>query len=163
MIYIKLDDEMQLTITVDEPIYRGDNLSNKVVYLIPTVVHEMDMTDSTLFLSYISPDGIVDTCVLTRMEDPYNDTYLQYMIPITCKMTVCTGDICTWITAYSGPPLNPKIAKSSECILCVRDSKNLDDRLCDEQLSAIYALREHAAAMDGIVKDIQAELDKKQI
>lgn len=38
MIYIKLDDSMNLVITVNEPIYRGDNLNQKIIYLIPLQV-----------------------------------------------------------------------------------------------------------------------------
>lgn len=43
MIYIKLDDSMNLVITVNEPIYRGDNLNQKIIYLIPLQVGEIDM------------------------------------------------------------------------------------------------------------------------
>ena len=35
MLYIKLDSVMHLVVTQREPIYRGDNLSHKVIYLIP--------------------------------------------------------------------------------------------------------------------------------
>ena len=40
MIYIKLDESMNLVMTVNEPIYRGDNLNQKIVYLIPLQVHK---------------------------------------------------------------------------------------------------------------------------
>lgn len=42
MLYIKLDDDMDLTITVNEPIYRGDNLNQKITYLVPKLVNEID-------------------------------------------------------------------------------------------------------------------------
>lgn len=32
MIYIKLDESMNLVMTVNEPIYRGDNLNQKITY-----------------------------------------------------------------------------------------------------------------------------------
>lgn len=47
MIYIKLDDSMNLVITVNEPIYRGDNLNQKIIYLIPLQVGEIDMLTAT--------------------------------------------------------------------------------------------------------------------
>ena len=36
--YIKLDSDMNLSVTVNEPIYRGDNLNRKIIYLIPAVI-----------------------------------------------------------------------------------------------------------------------------
>ena len=47
MIYIKLDESMNLVMTVNEPIYRGDNLNQKIVYLIPLQVGEVDMLAAT--------------------------------------------------------------------------------------------------------------------
>ena len=35
MIYIKLDKNMQLEMTAREPIHRGDNLSKKIIFVIP--------------------------------------------------------------------------------------------------------------------------------
>lgn len=46
MIYIKLDSEMDLAITVNAPIYRGDNLANKITYLIPESVGELNVEAS---------------------------------------------------------------------------------------------------------------------
>lgn len=42
MLYIKLDDSMNLMVTVNEPIYRGDNLNRKIIYLIPCYVGDFD-------------------------------------------------------------------------------------------------------------------------
>ena len=43
MIYIKLDENMNLGITVNEPIYRGDRMNQKAIYLIPKTVGEIDI------------------------------------------------------------------------------------------------------------------------
>ena len=51
MIYIKLDESMNLVMTVNEPIYRGDNLNQKIVYLIPLQVGEVDMLAATPYLT----------------------------------------------------------------------------------------------------------------
>lgn len=47
MIYIKLDDDLSLSITVNEPIRRGDNLSRTITYLVPKQVGEIDMLIAT--------------------------------------------------------------------------------------------------------------------
>ena len=140
MLYIKLDDDMSLVITVNEPIYRGDNLSQKITYLIPTVVGEIDMLTASVFLSYVRADGVADVVVLDRSETPYNESYFQYTFPINCKLSKYPGEVCTWIQIYSGTPSNPVIAKTGECMLQVQESKNMDDYLCDHQMTALYQL-----------------------
>lgn len=140
MLYIKLDDDMNLVITVNEPIYRGDNLSRKITYLIPTMVGEIDMFTASVFLNYIRADGVADVVVLERSDEPYNDSYLQYTFPVNCKLTKYPGEICTWMQIYTGTPSNPVIAKSGECMLQVQESKNMDDYLCDHQMTALYQL-----------------------
>ena len=107
MLYIKLDDDMNLVITVNEPIYRGDNLSRKITYLIPTMVGEIDMFTASVFLNYIRADGVADVVVLERSDEPYNDSYLQYTFPVNCKLTKYPGEICTWMQIYTGTPSNP--------------------------------------------------------
>ena len=123
MLYIKLDGDMSLVITVNEPIYRGDNLSQKITYLIPTVVGEIDMLTASVFLSYVRADGVADVVVLDRSETPYNESYFQYTFPINCKLSKYPGEVCTWIQIYSGTPSNPVIAKTGECMLQVQESK----------------------------------------
>ena len=140
MLYIKLDDDMSLVITVNEPIYRGDNLSQKITYLIPTVVGEIDMLTASVFLSYVRADGVADVVVLDRSETPYNESYFQYTFTINCKLSKYPGEVCTWIQIYSGTPSNPVIAKTGECMLQVQESKNMDDYLCDHQMTALYQL-----------------------
>ena len=140
MLYIKLDGDMSLVITVNEPIYRGDNLSQKITYLIPTVVGEIDMLTASVFLSYVRADGVADVVVLDRSETPYNESYFQYTFPINCKLSKYPGEVCTWIQIYNGTPSNPVIAKTGECMLQVQESKNMDDYLCDHQMTALYQL-----------------------
>lgn len=151
--YIKLDESMNLIITVNDTLYRGDNLNRKIIYLIPLTVGEIDMLTANVYLSYIRADGAPDVVILERMEDKYKESYYQYTIPVTCKLTKYPGEICTWLQIYSGTLSNPTISKSGECVLCVQESKNMDDYLCDCQLTALYQLQK---TMEGEV----AELDK---
>ena len=66
MIYIKLDSDMNLAITVNAPIYRGDNLANKITYLIPETVGELNVEAASVFLTYIRADGVADIISLER-------------------------------------------------------------------------------------------------
>lgn len=102
MIYIKLDDSMNLVITVNEPIYRGDNLNQKIIYLIPLQVGEIDMLTATPYLSYIRADGVAD---ITETENqPYkqiakNVNSVKVAI-ITCICTLLVSGIIGAIIAF---------------------------------------------------------------
>lgn len=141
MFYIKLDENMDLVTTVREPLFRGDNLNRKIVYLVPLKVGDIDMLTAYVYLNYIRADGVADVVVLERMEEMYNESYYQYTFPVTCKLTRYPGEVCTWMQIYTGTPSNPSVQKTGECMLQIQESKNIDDYLCDHQVTAIYQLQ----------------------
>lgn len=143
MFYIKLDKDMNLAPTTMEPIYRGDHMNRKITFLIPTTVGDINMMTATVYLSYIRADGTADIVLLDREDEPYNESYLQYKLPITTTLSRYAGQICTWLQIYSGPPRHPTIAKSGECILQVLGSKNMDEYISDRNLSLIYMMQRH--------------------
>lgn len=140
MIYIKLDDSMNLVITVNEPIYRGDNLNQKIIYLIPLQVGEIDMLTATPYLSYIRADGVADIVRLERQSEKYKEAYYQYVFPVSCRLTKFPGEVCSW--------------------LHVEESKNMDDYICDHQLSAIYEMQKKTEDTESNMDAIQEEIDK---
>lgn len=73
MIYIKLDKNMQLEMTAREPIRRGDNLSKKIIFVIPKQIDEIDLAASTIYLCYIRADGVPDIVTLKRQSESYNE------------------------------------------------------------------------------------------
>lgn len=152
MYCIKLDSEMNLVTTAKEPIYRGDNMARKILYLIPTTVGDIDMREATVYLSYIRADGTADIVLLERMEEKYNESYYQYTLPVTSTLTRYAGEVCTFLQIYSGSPRHPVIAKSGECILQVQASKNMDDYLADRDIGLIYTLQRR---MENRIKQVQ--------
>lgn len=158
MLYIKLDANMDLAITVNEPIYRGDNLKGKIIYLIPKTVGEIDMMTASVFLNYIRADGTPDVVCLEREETAYNDDYLQYTFPIGCRLTRYPGEVCTWMQIYTGSPSCPTVAKTGECMLQIQASRNMDEYVCDQQLTALYQLRKEMT--DGF-DEVNAAIDQK--
>lgn len=144
MFYIKLETDQgdrSLVITQREPIYRGDNLTQKIRYLLPMTVGDIDMLTAFVYLNYIRADGTPDVVYLERMDEKYNESYYQYTFPVSCKLTRCPGEVCTWLTIFTGTPSNPVVSKTGECILQIEESKNMDDYFCDHQITAIYELQ----------------------
>lgn len=141
--YIQLDSDMNLVITNNEPIYRGDHMNRKITYLIPITVGNIDMLTATVYLSYIRADGTADIALLVREDEPYNERYYQYHLPITCTLSRYAGEICTFLQIFSGSSSNPVVSKSSECVLRVIDSKNMDEYITDRHLRLIYEMQRH--------------------
>ena len=167
MFYIKLDSNNDLVITQRENIYRGENLSHKIIYLIPFQLGEIDPLTAFFYLSYIRPDGVGDVVALERMEERYNESYYQFTFPemVNFKMTKFAGEITTWLQIYTGDPKNPVVMKSGECVLHIEDAKNMDDYLCDHQVTAIYQfhkdLDDTVTDLDETVENMNAALAAK--
>ena len=148
MTYIVLTNENELMITKSDMIYRGDNLSKSVVFLLPSKIGDISTEEITVFLSYIRPDGTPDMVLLERDSVMYNDNYYQFVMPVTCKLSRYPGDVCMWLQFCSGDGYSPSIAKSGECTIRIHNSKNLDDCFSDHQLTALYQIKKQ---LDNIV------------
>ena len=153
MFYIKLDENIDLVITVKETLYRGDNLNRKIVYLLPLTVGDIDVSTAYVYLNYVREDGAADVVMLERLAEKYNESYYQYTFPVTSKLTRCAGDVCTWMQIYTGTPDNPTIQKTGECMLQIEESKNIDDYLCDHQVTAIYKMQKQLEENTGSGSD----------
>lgn len=157
MFYIKLEDRALIP-TITEPIYRGDNLNQKIRFLIPHTIDDIEVATAMLYLCYVRADGVADVAVLERDEADYNETYYQYAFPVDCKLTKYPGEVCAWLNIYNGDVSQPMVAKTGEVVLRIQDSKNMDDYLCDHQISALYTLQK---STNSSVETIRAAIDKK--
>lgn len=158
MLYIKLDESMNLVITKNEPIYRGDHMNQKITYLIPVMVGDIDMLAATVYLSFVRADGTADIALLVREEELYNERYCQYRLPVTTTLSRFPGEVCTFLQIFSGPPMHPIIAKSGECILRIQDSRNMDEYITDRNLRMIYEMQRY---MEDKVEKIEATLNER--
>ena len=93
MFYIKLNDDMELVITVREAIHRGDHLNQKLTFLVPLQVGDIDPATAALYLSYIRADGTADIDLLHREKELYNESYYQFTMPVTSKLTRYAGPV----------------------------------------------------------------------
>lgn len=141
MTYIVLNNDMQLSITKLDTIYRGDNLNTAITFLIPTQIDNVNMETATVFLSSIRADGEPDMVILNRSPEKYGENHYRYVLPVTCKLSRYPGRVCMWLQICDGDPCHPIVAKSGECVITIHESKNLDNCLHDHQLTAMYQLK----------------------
>lgn len=145
MYYILLKEDKTLETTVYQPIYRGDHLNQKLTYLIPKTVDDIDVITAQIYLNFVRADGEPDVVMLERDEAMYKEEYYQYRVPVTCKLTRYPGEVITWLQIYTGPGMDPTVAKSGENIIQVLESKDMDtyigDWRADKQLTALYQMK----------------------
>lgn len=158
MFYIKLDSGMNLVVTAREAIYRGDRLNQKLTFLVPLQVGDIDIGAAALYLSYIRADGTADIDLLTRDKELYNESYYKFTMPVTSRLTRYAGPVTAFLTIYSGPFNNPIIAKSGECMLHVQASTNMDDVVTDHNLSLIYSMQKQ---MEDKVEEAEEALGSR--
>lgn len=158
MIYIKLDENMELVTTVSSPIYRGDRANQKITFLIPTEVGDINISTATIYLSYIRADGTADIALLTRTDELYKEKYYQYYLPVTSTLTRYPGEVCAWIQIFAGTASDPTVAKSGECVFNILDSQNMDEYISDRNLRLIYEMQKY---MDDKVEKTQKYLTGK--
>ena len=141
MTYITLTNDMSLLVTQSTPIYRGDNMSSAITFLLPLTVDKIDLATATVFLSYIRDDGEPDMVILNRLTEKYNQSYYQYVLPVTCKLSKYPGQINMWLQICDdNKTCRPSIKKSGECFIRIHESKNMDSLVGDRHLTAVYQL-----------------------
>lgn len=141
MTYITLTNDMSLLVTQSTPIYRGDNMSSAITFLLPLLVDKIDLATATVFLSYIRADGEPDMVILSRLDEKYNPSYYQYVLPVTCKLSKYPGQINMWLQICDdNNTCRPSIKKSGECFIRIHESKSMDNLVGDRQLTAVYQL-----------------------
>lgn len=141
MIYIKLESDMSLVVTESNPIYRGDSFNQNVVVLTPAVIDNINMTTATIYMSVFRADGTADVDLLTRMDEEYQNGWLQYAFPVTSTISRYPGTVCMFLSIYAGSANSPMIAKSGECVLQIHESTCMDEYIGDRCISLIYQVQ----------------------
>lgn len=122
------------------------------------------MESATVYLSYIRADGTANIALLEREEEPYNEWYLQYRLPLTSDLSRYAGQVCAFMTIMAGSACCPMVAKSGECMLRILDSRNMDEYIPDRNLRMIYELQKQMSDRAGRVEEeVHERLDKAEL
>lgn len=158
MVCIKLDQHKDLRVTTASPVYQGENAQDTLTFLVPKSIPPIeDLKAAMIYLTYIRPDGVADMIWLTHGEE-YGDDYYQYNVPYNTKFTRVPGEICMWLQIYDGVPSNPTILKSSEVMIYVHKSKNVNEYIDDSNLTLLYEIHKELVDKD---EELSARIDKK--
>lgn len=92
MYTILLNNDHELITTKRERIMQRSSMVNKLHFLIPPTYEDLDMTNTTVCMEYLTPGREYNPEVLVRSEELYKD-HLEYKLPLTTKLTREAGDL----------------------------------------------------------------------
>ena len=125
MYIIVMDDEKQLTPTIKQPIYRGENLVNDIKFLLPLTYKEFDLSEFTVTLQYVHRGLIVCEEVLLMDSPSLRPDRLSYSLRLDSVFTKREGriEIQLRITKVNTETAEQYILKTSSCFIDILPAK----------------------------------------
>ena len=102
MYTIKMNQDKSLTRTVCATIYEGENLVDKIQFLIPETYDSVSLADFDVFLTMNYPDE--EPCIrkLYKLEEQRNKQgWMRYRIDVDQEITRMHGDVIVWLSFHN--------------------------------------------------------------
>lgn len=132
--YIKMNDDKSLIITVPTTIYRGEKNADLITFFIPAEYEGKNIADCSIVMRYILPDGTGRSDALVYLPEMYKG-YLQYSTPVNTRLTAQEGQVVIWLTGFDLE--DNVVLKTSEVLIKVEASRNVTDYLSQEDLDQL--------------------------
>lgn len=97
MYTIVMDKYKNLNTTIYTTLFQHESLTDKIQFLIPPEYQGVDLSEYTVTLKYVDPNGNFHSEVLELNAELYKD-YLQYVLPVTSKLTQVVGNLNVRLT-----------------------------------------------------------------
>lgn len=135
--YIKMNDDKSLVITIPTTIYRGERNADLITFLVPSEYEGKNMADCAFLMRYINPNNVGKSEALAYKPEKYKN-YLQFSTVVNTRLTDCEGDITLWLTAMDND--DAVILKTGEAIVTVESSKDIADYMSTEDMDQLDRL-----------------------
>ena len=138
MYVIKMGADKALVTTIHSTIYQGEKNSDTLVFILPRKYEDVSISDCTMLLRYILPNGIGRSEEIEMYPLPHNDDYYQYRLKANTRFTAMHGTIELWLTVLS---LTDEILlKTDATTIEITPTKDITDYLPPEELNQIDSL-----------------------
>ena len=144
--YIKMNDDKSLVITIPTTIYRGERNADLITFLVPAEYEGKNMADCAFLMRYINPDNIGKSEALAYKPEKYKN-YLQFSTVVNTRLTTKEGDVTVWLTAMDND--DAVILKTGEVLVTVEPSKDIADYMGNEDMDQLDRLE---AQMEELMK-----------
>lgn len=143
--YIKMNDDKSLIITVPTTIYRGEKNADVITFLIPAEYEGKNLADCAVSMRYMLPSNTGRSDALVYRPEMYKG-YLQYSTPANTRLTSEEGIITAWLTGFDMD--DNVIFKTGEVLIPISPSKNITDYLPHEDLDQLDQLSAQVAELE---------------
>ena len=143
--YIKMNNDKSLIITVPTTIFRGERNADLITFLIPNEYEGKNIADCAMIMRYVLPSGVGRSESLVYQPEMYK-SYLQYSTTVNTRFTEERGDINIWLTAFDYD--DNVVLKTGEVNVTVLQSKDINTYLPPDQISQIDELAAKVAELD---------------
>jgi len=148
--YIRMDSNKNLAISVNTTIYRGETNADLITFLLPAKYGEITLADCAIMLRYISPSGVGRSEPLRYLPEMYKDN-LQFATVANTRLTAEDGNLTVWLTALD---FNDNIVlKTGEVAIHIEPSKNIADYMPQEDLDQLDQMAAQIAYLDQVKAD----------
>lgn len=143
--YIKMNDDKSLSVTVPTTIYRGERKADLITFLVPSQYEDINLADCAMILRYIQPDGTGKSEPLAYLPEMYK-TYLQFSTVVNTRFSAQAGMVTLWLTAIGDDGV---VLKTGEVMIEISPSKDVQDYLCQEDLDQLDQLMAQIEALSA--------------
>lgn len=139
VIKMNSDNDKSLVATIKANIYQGEKKADTLVFLLPKYYEDKNLSNCTLLLRYILPNGIGKSEELEMDVEPYKE-YYKYRLKISTRLTDVCGKIELWLSAVDFH--DNFILKTSTTYIDVIPTKNISDYLSDDDMDELDKLNQ---------------------
>ena len=98
MYTIIMNSDKSLSKTIETTLYQGENLVDKIKFLIPKTYGESDLSAFTVWLVYLDGGNVRRSEKLVLSDPNYKDSMLCYYVPVNSTLTKFAGNIKIHLT-----------------------------------------------------------------
>lgn len=142
--YIKMNSDKTLIITIPTTIYRGETRADIITFLVPATYEDINIADCAMMMRYVLPNGIGKSESLAYQPEMYKG-YLQFSTVVNTRLTTQEGDVTVWLSAFDNN--DGVVFKTGETVVTVSPSKDITNYMPQEDLDQLEQL---SARMDAL-------------
>lgn len=165
MYIILLQNDKSLIATNRCTIHQREKLVDKLVFLIPKLYGDIDLTDFTVQMQYLDQGNEASLEILTRDEENETRTdYMNYILPVDTKLTRFAGDITVKLTLSKVDIDENKeyCLESSECVITISSLSDYYHFISDAVLDPITQKIDELSARMQVVDKLATNYDENK-
>ena len=154
-LYIKMNDDKSLIITVPSTIYRGENNSGMITFLVPAQYQGKNLTGCYFWMRYTLPSNVGDSEPLS-IESEIHKGYLKLSTTINTRISKEEGPVTVWLTATDSSDY--MVFKSGELRINIGPSQDISDCLEQEDVDQLDLIDIEVDKLQDAVEDLEERI-----